>query len=241
MLPDVHTTLFTGEALQYAVSEDWKKCAPHSVVENAYGPTETTVWCLFYKLDADSGDQLINGLCPIGDVLDGLHCRIVDEQGKDVPDESRGELWVGGEQIFHGYSNNPDKTKEVLFTDQKGMRWYKTGDIVVRNKQGNIVYVNRKDNQVQVNGYRVELGEVEFAIRKTSGTDGAVVIAVERNNVTELIAFVEGKFDSQKLTAQLAEQLPAYMIPREINSVAALPVNSSGKIDKQKLREQYSS
>lgn len=239
VLDEVHTTLFTGEALQFALTEDWKKCAPNSSIQNAYGPTETTVWCLFYLLDQTTREQLINGLCPIGNVLNGLHYRIVDESGQDVPDETRGELVVGGEQIFHGYSNHPDKTKEVLYSSPDNIRWYRTGDIVVKNKSGNIVYVNRKDNQVQVNGFRVELGEVEFALRQACGTDSAVVIAIERNNVTELIAFIEGKVDKSNVIEKLTAQVPHYMIPREFNSVSVLPINNSGKIDKLKLKEQY--
>jgi amino acid adenylation domain-containing protein len=238
-LPWVHTTLFTGEALPYKVVEEWKSSAQQSVVENAYGPTETTVWCLFYKLEQDVSAQLVNGLCPIGEGLAGIGVRIVDEKGADVKDGERGELWVSGHQIFHGYRNNPGKTAEVLFTDDSGNRWYKTGDIVVKNSKGNIVYVNRKDNQVQVNGFRVELGEVEHALRKASGIDVAVVLASEKNQVTELFGFLEGKFERDQVLFRMRDLVPAYMVPRDLISVSPMPVNTNGKIDKQLLRKNY--
>jgi amino acid adenylation domain-containing protein len=238
-LPFVHTTLFTGEALPFSVVEEWRKCAPSTVVENAYGPTETTVWCLFYRLDETTKDQLVNGLCPIGEGLDGIGVEIVDESGKKVADEVRGELWVSGEQIFRGYRNNPAKTKEVLAVNEKNERVYKTGDIVVKNSRGNIVYVNRKDNQVQVNGYRVELGEVEHALRKASGIESAVIIASEKNQVTELYGFLEGNFNKEEIFSLMRAQLPGYMVPRELFGVKALPLNTNGKIDKLRLREEF--
>lgn len=238
-LPFVHTTLFTGEALPYKVVEEWKTSAPQTAVENAYGPTETTVWSLFYKLEEDAAEQLVNGLCPIGEGLDGIAVRIVDEKGTDVADGERGELWVSGPQIFHGYRNNETKTKEVLNTDADGNSWYKTGDIVLKNAKGNIVYINRKDNQVQVNGYRVELGEVEHALRKASGIDGAVVLATEKNQVTELYGFLEGKFEKEEVLSRMRTLVPGYMVPRDLVAVNPLPVNTNGKVDKLLLKKTY--
>jgi iturin family lipopeptide synthetase B len=194
---------------------------------------------LFYRLDETTKDQLINGLCPIGEGLDGIGVEIVDESGKKVADGVRGELWVSGEQIFRGYKNNPAKTAEVLAVNEKGERVYKTGDIVVKNNSGNIVYVNRKDNQVQVNGYRVELGEVEHALRKASKIESAVIIASEKNQVTELYGFLEGNFNKEEIFSLLRAQLPAYMVPRELFGVKALPLNTNGKIDKLRLKEEF--
>lgn len=238
-LDAVHTTLFTGEALPYKLVEDWRLSVPAGIVENAYGPTETTVWCLFYQLENDVQEQLVNGLCPIGEGLEGIGVRIVDDKGQDVADGERGELWVSGAQIFSGYWKNEEKTKEALYRDADNVSWYKTGDIVVKNTRGNIVYVNRKDNQVQVNGYRVELGEVEHALKNAAGLDGAVVLAKVSNDVTELYGFLEGKFDKDAVLAKLRTLLPGYMVPRDLIAVNPLPVNTNGKIDKLRLKELY--
>lgn len=238
-VPFVHTTLFTGEALPMKLVTEWKTSAENTIVENAYGPTETTVWSLFYKLDDTTPEQTINGLCPIGECLDDINYKIVDDKMNDLPDRERGELLVEGKQIFHGYWNDPKKTKEVLHEDSAGKKWYKTGDIVVRNTSGNIVYINRKDNQVQVNGYRVELGEVEHALKQVTGIDGVVVLAKSTEDKTELFAFIESEITNEVLNARLKEKLPFYMIPRQYFHVSPLPVNTNGKIDKQLLAKQF--
>lgn len=238
-IPSVHTTLFTGEALPYKLVTEWKTSALNTIVENAYGPTETTVWSLFYLLDDKTDGQTINGLCPIGEGLDGIRCRIVNENNEDVMDGERGELIVEGDQIFKGYWNNDEKTTQAFYGDAENKQWYKTGDIVVKNEYKNIVYINRKDNQVQVNGFRVELGEVEHALKKASGLDSIVVLAKITDDYTDLYAFIEGKFELAQLQSNIKDLLPFYMIPRHFKSVNPLPINTNGKIDKQLLIKNY--
>jgi len=238
-IPSVHTTLFTGEALPHKLVTEWKTSAENTIVENAYGPTETTVWCLFYKLDKTTEEQTINGLCPIGEGLHGVNCKIVDETNNEVPDGERGELLVEGDQIFNGYWNDADKTEKAFHIDLNKKRWYKTGDIVVNNQYNNVVYINRKDNQVQVNGFRVELGEVEHAVKKASNLDSIVVLAKITEDYTDLYAFIEGTFDQTTIMEKLKLSLPFYMLPRHFVGVNPLPVNTNGKIDKQLLHKTY--
>lgn len=236
-LPWVKTTLFTGEALPYNVVEEWKSCAAHSVVDNAYGPTEGTVWSLIDRIDSQTSQQLVNGLCPIGGALKTIDIRIVNEQGATVAPGERGELWIGGPQIFNGYVHLPDKTKEVLF-QENDTNWYKTGDIVFENDAKKIMYVNRKDNQVQVNGYRVELGEVEHHLRNEIKSDAAVVLSHAHDGVTELYAFAESEvLQSENILEGLRKKMPGYMVPRKVFILPSLPINSSGKIDKAALRK----
>lgn len=237
--PWVRKTLFTGEALPYSVVQEWKTCAVNSTVDNAYGPTEGTVWSLIDALDESIEQQTVNGLCPIGQPLKTIAMRIVDESGSEVVDGERGELWIGGPQIFGGYLGQPEKTAEVLFQDEQGIHWYKTGDIVFKNAWGKIMYVNRKDNQVQVNGFRVELGEVEFHLRACVGHDAALVLAHQENEVTVLYAFVEGHIEEQEVLGALRIKVPGYMLPRKVFGIDAFPVNTSGKMDKQTLRKNY--
>jgi acyl-coenzyme A synthetase/AMP-(fatty) acid ligase len=237
--PQIKTTLFTGEALPWNVVQDWKTCATQTVVDNAYGPTEGTVWATIDRLDENSERQVVHGLCPIGSALKQIQYRIVDELGNDVQHGERGELWIGGDQIFSGYVNLQEKTNEVLFTEND-VRWYKTGDIVLLNDHHKIMYINRKDNQVQINGYRVELGEIEHHLRNWLGHDAAVVLAKTENNVTELFAFIEGVEQQETEAAEALRKLvPGYMVPRRIFALTSLPVNSSGKIDKSLLRNTY--
>lgn len=238
-MPWVKQTLFTGEALSWNVVQDWKTSAFYSEIDNAYGPTEGTVWSLIDTLDDSIEQQLVNGLCPIGQSLKTIQIQIVNDKGDQVAKGERGELWIGGPQIFHGYVNLQEKTNEVLF-EEKGIRWYKTGDIVFQNEFDKIMYVNRKDNQVQINGYRVELGEVEHHLRNCLSSDAAVVLAHSNENVTELFAFIESEDKSEEqILDALRKNLPAYMVPRSVFILPSLPVNASGKIDKTNLRNTY--
>jgi amino acid adenylation domain-containing protein len=237
--PQIKTTLFTGEALPWNVVQDWKTCATQSSVDNAYGPTEGTVWATIDRIDEDTEQQVVNGLCPIGQPLQHIQYKIIDEQGIPAAQGQRGELWIGGDQIFDGYVHLPEKTNEVL-VKENGIRWYKTGDIVMMNDHQKIMYVNRKDNQVQINGYRVELGEVEHHLRNWLGHDAAVVLAKTENNVTELFAFIEGTAQQESEAVEaLRKIVPGYMVPRRIFALTSLPINSSGKIDKSLLRNTY--
>ncbi len=237
--PQIKTTLFTGEALPWNVVQDWKTCAIHTTVDNAYGPTEGTVWATIDRIDSETEKQVVNGLCPIGRPLQKIQFKIVNEKGAAVTDGERGELWIGGDQIFEGYVHLPEKTQEVLVL-QNDVRWYKTGDIVLMNDHQKIMYVNRKDNQVQINGYRVELGEVEHHLRSWLGNDAAVVLAKTENNVTELYAFIEGNEPQETEAVEALRKLvPGYMVPRRIFALTSLPINSSGKIDKTLLRNTY--
>lgn len=238
-IPWVKQTLFTGEALSWNVVQDWMTSAVHSKVDNAYGPTEGTVWSLIDSLDETIQHQLVNGLCPIGQNLKTIQIQIVNDNGELVKQGERGELWIGGPQIFHGYVNLEEKTKEVLF-EKDQIFWYKTGDIVFENDFNKIMYVNRKDNQVQINGYRVELGEVEHHLRDFIESDAAVVLAHTHDDVTELFAFAESEQKSEEeILDALRKNLPGYMVPRNVFILPSLPVNASGKIDKTNLRNTY--
>jgi non-ribosomal peptide synthetase component F len=238
-MPWVKQTLFTGEALSWNVVQDWMTSAVHSKVDNAYGPTEGTVWSLIDSLDETIQHQLVNGLCPIGQNLKTIQIQIVNDNGELVKQGERGELWIGGPQIFHGYVNLEEKTKEVLF-EKDQIFWYKTGDIVFENDFNKIMYVNRKDNQVQINGYRVELGEVEHHLRDFIESDAAVVLAHTHDDVTELFAFAESEQKSEEeILDALKKNLPGYMVPRNVFILPSLPVNASGKIDKTNLRNTY--
>jgi acyl-coenzyme A synthetase/AMP-(fatty) acid ligase len=238
-LPWVKKTIFTGEALSLNVANEWKQCAMNTSIDNAYGPTEGTVWSLIYSLDDTTSSQTINGLCPIGQPLKNILMKIVDEEGREVEPGERGELWIGGPQIFHGYVHLPEKTNEVLFLSPDQKYWYKTGDIVLKNHESQVVYINRKDNQVQVNGFRVELGEIEHHLRSIISSESAVVIAHERQGVMELYAFIQGDWDQELVLNQIRDKVPGYMVPRNLFILEQLPINTSGKIDKTLLKEKY--
>ncbi|HSH66090.1 MAG TPA: AMP-binding protein, partial [Bacteroidia bacterium] len=228
--------------LPYNLALAWKTVAENSVIENAYGPTEVTVWSSMYRFDNHTSHEVINGLAPIGKILPGLTYRICDEQLNPVKKGCQGELILYGRQVANGYWKNTAKTASafIKMNDTKFPgNWYKTGDIVVENEKNNIIYINRKDNQVQINGFRVELGEIEFRIREYIQKESVVVLPYENeNNTLTLIAFIEKIGDEiQNLKNHLTLTLPSYMIPKKFYSVDSMPLNNSGKIDRKRLLE----
>lgn len=243
--PQLRYTFFTGEALPYNLALAWKEVAPNSIIDNAYGPTEVTVWSSMYRLDdKKTPDEIINGLVPIGKVLNGLTYKICDENLNNVEQGKLGELLLYGDQVAEGYWKDSVKTSSTfvkLNPEKFPQKWYRTGDIVVENDLGNLIYINRADNQVQINGFRVELGEIEFRIKEFTKKDSAVVLAFQnKNNTVTLISFIEEIGDTiAALKAHLRDTLPSYMIPKNFYMIKSMPLNNSGKIDRKKLMELH--
>ena len=153
-----------------------------------------------------------------------------------------GELCLGGKQLSPGYWDNPKKTAEVYF--QKSFphlshtRWYRTGDQVKLNSNGDLEYIGRIDNQVKILGYRVELGEVERVVRSILETELVVAVAWPRDGATAggIAVFVSGGNEDWKLVVEKCKkELPPYMVPRLIRDIDRLPLNANGKIDRRAL------
>jgi acyl-CoA synthetase (AMP-forming)/AMP-acid ligase II len=151
--------------------------------------------------------------------------------------EPSGELCLAGAQVFGGYLNPGFDAQR--FIRAGGRRWYRTGDQVRRTKEHGLVHLGRIDEQVKINGYRVELTELERVVERCvpGASCGAVVVSAS-GGLAALGAFVAGAPDRvATLRATLARELPAYMLPAHIWPIPELPVNQNGKIDRTALRE----
>ncbi|ORV14029.1 non-ribosomal peptide synthetase [Mycobacterium celatum] len=169
---------------------------------------------------------------PFGVPLRNVRCRVVAPSGRDCPDWVAGELWVGGANVAAGYRNDPQRTAE-RFVEYQGVRWYKTGDMARYWPDGTIEFLGRADNQVQIRGYRVELGEVESALRTVPGVRDAVAVVVGDAAPT-LVAAVSGEVGSvDDVGAAVAELLPGYMVPKRIVVFDRIPLTSNGKLDRK--------
>jgi amino acid adenylation domain-containing protein len=232
-LPTLTRSLFCGEALTCEDAAAWQAAAPAGILENLYGPTELTIACTAYRWRPEDRDgHMVNGLVPIGEPLEGLRCLLAGPDLRPAPDE--GELCVTGPQIFGGYLDPADDAGRFLFRD--GLRWYRTGDRVRRLPGGPLTYLGRLDHQVKVRGYRVELLEIEHALRRLDGVRDCAVIPVRRGGETELAAVYCGDPAVAGTAPRLlAARLPEYMVPASIRCLAGLPLNSNGKIDRQAL------
>jgi amino acid adenylation domain-containing protein len=242
MYPGLRLSLFCGEALPTETARQWALAAPNSVIENIYGPTELTIGCTAYRWDnATSPGECEQGIVPIGQPFGDMQALIVDEQFRDVEDGMDGELLMTGPQLSLGYWQDGEKTRRAFVkVAGKDGTYYRTGDRV-RRPAGNkpLVYLGRFDNQIKVLGHRVELGEVEAAIRELSGLEGVVAMgwpAIE-SGADGIAVFLETDgFDTKALAKQLKEKLPVYMLPRDILVLGRLPLNSNGKYDRKALQ-----
>ena len=237
--PTLKWSLFCGEALSNEVARHWSAAAPNSIVENLYGPTELTIACTVHRWEPSEQD-VDSGLVPIGEPLPGMRAMVVGEDLQEVTVGEQGELMLTGQQLTLGYLNDAEKSSKA-FVKPPGQQetYYRTGDLVIRRAQRQpLEYIGRLDNQVQVNGHRVELGEVESVLRSHESVDEAVVIGwpLTPSGVGGVVAFVLGlDIDRKDLLIEIKSRLPAYMTPSRIEVVDRYPLNSNGKIDRKAL------
>ncbi|MFF2145470.1 amino acid adenylation domain-containing protein [Kitasatospora sp. NPDC058190] len=230
-----------GEALLGAALEAWREAHPGVGVVNEYGPTEATVGCCVYVVEP--GRRSEPGAVPIGRAVAGTRLYVLDDARRPVPDGVTGELFIGGAQLARGYLNRPALTAERFVEDPfggPGARMYRTGDLVRTRPDGELEYLGRIDDQVKVNGYRVELGEIEAALVGSPLVEAAAVAPnPDDAGHTRLTAYVVGRagaaVDAVELRRLLAETLPPYMVPAVFVPLAELPLTANGKLDRAAL------
>ncbi|MBZ6128922.1 AMP-binding protein [Streptomyces olivaceus] len=234
-LAGLRQSVFAGEPLLLDTARYWQRAAPDGVLDNIYGPTELTIACTAFRWhpDQDLSDPVYGATVPIGAPNDGMAAMLLAPDGS--PADRSGELVMTGPQMFRGYLDPAQDTDRFL--ESGGRRWYRTGDQVRRTVHG-YVHLGRKDAQVKVNGYRVEVGEVEAVLRDTAGTD-AVAFALDGPGGIRLVAYLLGDAepDTADLAERLAGRLPPYMLPRHLWWLADAPLNAHGKTDRTRLRE----
>ncbi len=246
MYPQLRLSLFCGEALPTEIVRQWALAAPNSVIENLYGPTELTIACTAYRWDdASSPAECEQGLVPIGEPFDEMEALIVDEEMREVEPGTGGELLMTGPQRCLGYWNDEEKTKRGFVTVPSKSRdryYYRTGDRVRRRGAGEpLLYLGRLDSQIKVLGHRVELGEVEAAVREASGLDGVVALGwpMTASGADAIEVYLQtDDFDTKELIEKLKTKLPAYMVPKNIRLLRHFPLNVNGKFDRSALRKR---
>jgi len=236
--PHLRYSCFSGEALYHSIAKQWSLCIPKAKIFNFYGPTETTIYFTYYIWNVQqSARESLNDIVPMGIPFQDMEVLVADTQHQPVAPGEEGELYVHGPMCINSYLNNEHPEKFIQLgsgKDKKG--YYKTGDSI-KIVRGNLLFLGRTDNQVKINGFRVELSEIEHHLSKL--TDNAANAAMVKKNAfgtMELFAFVEGMdFDTKNITAQLHKYLPAYMVPKKIFLLKQLPLNQNGKLDRLKL------
>jgi amino acid adenylation domain-containing protein len=223
-----------GERCPPALAERW---ARRTTFYNFYGPTEVTVEATRWRCDGEEVDEV-----PIGLPYPHVKTALLDE-GEVLEGAGRGELYLGG-PLARGYLNRPELTEErfksVQLPDGRTERMYATGDIVERREDGALVFVGRADRQIKLRGQRLELSDVEAALRTSPELDDAVVLGIGKAGLADrLVAFVRAdeEINPKALKEHVAAHRPRYMVPTQIVAVRTWPLTSNGKIDYEELEK----
>lgn len=231
---------FCGEALMLDITNRWQKCIPNARIINFYGPTEDTVFCSFYDVDA-AHQKNHNGVISVGKAMQDGEMIILNDQNKMAAVEERGELCLCGPQLSPGYWNNPEKNAESFF-EYEGKRFYRTGDLCYADEDGDIMYVGRIDFQAKIQGFRVELSEIEHYINEAL-PEGAMSVCVAFTNKignTEIGLALQGKkYDYQPILDYVKSKLPPYEIPTKVLFFDHFPLNTNGKLDRKEITKEF--
>jgi amino acid adenylation domain-containing protein len=229
--PDL-TVLCGGDRLDRDLAN--KLIARASTVWNMYGPTETTIW--------STADRLVSGedAVTLGKPLANTEIYILDPDGTLLESGEVGEICIGGAGVARGYINDPELTSryffDALLRGRGSVRLYRTGDLGRWNEHGKLEFYGRMDHQVKINGFRVELAEIEQVLQRCPGVREAAVLGVGgANHQKRLYAFVVGshgmEITATHLVLHLAQYLPKYMIPEKFWLLDRLPGTPHGKRD----------
>lgn len=232
------TCILTAEACPIDLMEAWFDCAKNTEIYDFYGPTEATIYCTYYHLTRGEKNLSHNGIVSIGKPLANVKAIIIREDGSEVLGQEKGELCVSGNQVTSGYWKNQEKNGSAFF-EKDSLRYYHTGDLCYWDQSGNIMYSGRIDQQAKMQGFRVELGEIEYHAREFFNKQKRVVaIAYQNNdNLTEIALFVESDpVDTKPLLDYLRSKMPVYMIPTRVLFEPLFPLNKSEKIDRNMLK-----
>lgn len=239
-LRSLRVLVLGGEPIDWQLLSAWTdhpSCAARIV--NSYGPTECSdvVTACIVENTPQTGRNL-------GKPIQNARCRVVDVAGTVAGIGVPGELWLAGTPLGLGYLGDPAATAMKFVCDQ-GTRWYRTGDLVRRSADGELQYLGRIDTQVKVRGYRIELAEIEAALRQQPEVADAVVISrPDLRSRPVLIGYVvltpaaigcEPDELGRRLRRRLAHTLPSYLIPQAILTIDRVPRTSSGKLDRNAL------
>ena len=234
-VPSLRVIILGGEVCPPSLADRWSRHGRR--IFNSYGPTETTV--------VATVAEIVPGQpVTIGGPIPNSTCYVVDDQLQQVPAGTEGELLIGGPGVAPGYLGRPDLTAEKFIANpftQDGLDpvLYRTGDAVLIDETGQLVFKGRIDDQVKVRGFRIELGEIEARLAALPAISQAAVVLRRQDETDFLAAFLVAHpgqdIDVGEIRSALARQMPAYMVPSRFQTIDVLPRLISGKVDRKAL------
>jgi amino acid adenylation domain-containing protein len=232
--------LIGGARFSYGLYNKFKENLKDANIYNLYGPTEATVYCSVKKIEFNNTDCIKENIS-VGKSILNTDIKIVDEGNNDIDKNQVGRLLVGGIQVMDKYINNDDKNKKVLLTIGSNI-YYDTGDLSFVDSNQNIFIVGRSDDSLKVDGYRVNLSDIDSNIQKLGYINECATIAIEdkiKENI--MVTFIKAgqRIKKDKVFVDLKSIMASYQIPKHLIFIDDFPLNSSGKICKKTLKNNY--
>ncbi|HZI55639.1 MAG TPA: amino acid adenylation domain-containing protein, partial [Verrucomicrobiae bacterium] len=245
-LRGIKNIIVGGEELAYLRAQTLMDQFPGINFHNTYGPTEATIISAAVRVTQELLGE--HSTVPIGAPIANTQIYILDRHNNIQPIGVPGELHIAGDGLARGYLNRPELTQEKFVANpfQPGTRMYKTGDLARWLDDGNIQYLGRIDTQIKIRGFRVELGEIEAQLNQHPQVQDSAVITQGQGADKQIVAFYQAKdtqvgrlvhLSSEDLRAHLLQRLPEYMVPAAFLSLATIPLNPNGKVDRHALAQ----
>jgi len=220
-------TQFCGEALTLQIASSWQKICPNSTIDNVYGPTEATIYCSHYRLPKYGIPKNKNGIISIGFEMNGTKFLIHNK-----------ELHIGGKQLTDGYIQEELNKQAFICIDSN--RYYKTGDFS-EYIESEYYCLGRLDQQVKIQGHRVELSEIEHAFQTSFPESQSIALhrnIEEKDELILIINTIELSTITNHIAQELQKKLPHYMLPTRYKFITSWPLNQNGKIDRNRLKNE---
>ncbi len=230
------TVAFGSEVFPPAQYALWRKALPNASFFNLYGPTEATGMSCYWKADRTLAQE---ESIPIGKPFRNTALMLIGEDGREVKDGERGEIYLRGTCVTMGYYQNKEKTAEAFVQNPLQSAYpetvYRTGDIAYRNEHGELVFVCRRDAQIKHMGHRIELGEIESVAHRMEGVSRACCLYDAENK--RILLFYIGESEEKTVMSFLRGFLPRYMLPSSCKHLQRMPLTPNGKLDRRALLE----
>ncbi|MBX7098553.1 MAG: AMP-binding protein [Myxococcaceae bacterium] len=233
-LESVRAVVLGGEELPAGLAARLRAQLPRAVVLNSYGPTEATI--------NTTSHGTADGRVVLGRPLPGFQCAVLDSQRRPVPLGVRGELAISGPCLARGYLSDAEASARRFVTLPGGKRAFLSGDEVSWSADGQLEFHGRRDAQVKIRGHRVDLKEIEQALRAHAAVRDATVVALSRGGRTSLAALVQplggARAEPAELRRSLALALPSSHVPEHLFVVPRLWHSPSGKVDTERAARE---
>ncbi|MEV6798330.1 amino acid adenylation domain-containing protein [Micromonospora rifamycinica] len=240
-LGELRLAMVSGDWVPINLGAELAEIAPHAACASLGGATEASIWSNYHPVPVRVPPHWIS--IPYGHPLRNQRFQVLDARLRDRPDWVPGELFIGGRGLAVGYLGDEELTAaSFLVHPRQQERIYRTGDWARYWPDGTLEFLGREDPQVKVNGFRVELGEIEAALLAHPAVSDAAVVTRTDGRAVSLVAFVASQTPAGELAPQLSEhltsRLPDYMVPRSIDVRQRLPLTANGKVDRRELAER---